>query len=73
MYDKQISTVENSLQNIAAVTDVEAKRKTLYADYHDILSSYLDFSYSHSTNPLDNEVFLELARHYESEFHSDMS
>ncbi|CAF2042364.1 unnamed protein product [Rotaria magnacalcarata] len=73
MYDKQISTVENSLQNIAAVTDVEAKRKTLYADCHDILSSYLDFSYSHSTNPLDNEVFLELARHYESEFHSDMS
>ncbi|CAF2977534.1 unnamed protein product [Rotaria socialis] len=68
MYDKQISTVENSLQNIAAVTDVEAKRKILYADCHDILSSY-----SHSTNPLDNEVFLELARHYESEFHSDMS
>ncbi|CAF5082883.1 unnamed protein product, partial [Rotaria socialis] len=54
MYDKQISTVENSLQNIAAVTDVEAKRKILYADCHDILSSYLDFSYSHSTNPLDN-------------------
>jgi cysteinyl-tRNA synthetase len=33
----------------------------------------LDLNYSHATNPLDNEVFLELARHYESEFYSDMS
>ena len=40
---------------------------------HDMLSSYLDFNYSHATSPLDNAVFLELARHYESEFHKDMS
>jgi cysteinyl-tRNA synthetase len=33
----------------------------------------LDFNYSHTTNPLDNEVFLDLARHYESEFHADMA
>ena len=33
----------------------------------------MDFNYSHTTNPLDNEVFLDLARHYESEYHMDMS
>jgi cysteinyl-tRNA synthetase len=33
----------------------------------------LDFNYSYATNPLDNETFFELARHYESEFHTDMS
>jgi hypothetical protein len=27
MYDKQISSVENSLQNIGGVSDVETKRK----------------------------------------------
>ncbi|CAF2465027.1 unnamed protein product [Rotaria sp. Silwood2] len=73
MYDKQISTVETSFQNINTLSDIEAKRKKLFDDCHDILSTYLDFNYSHTTNPLDNEVFLELARHYESEFHNDMS
>ncbi|CAF0946334.1 unnamed protein product [Rotaria sp. Silwood1] len=73
MYDKQISAVENSLQNINTLSDVETKRKKLFTDCHDILSSYLDVNYSHSTNPLDNEVFLALARHYESEYHNDMS
>ena len=42
-------------------------------DCRDILSSYLDANYSYATNPLDNDVFLALARHYESEFHKDMS
>ncbi|CAF0971316.1 unnamed protein product [Rotaria sordida] len=73
MYDKQISTVENSLQNINTLSDMEAKRKKLFDDCRDILPTYLDFNYSHATNPLDNEVFLTLARHYESEFHNDMS
>lgn len=38
-----------------------------------MLAGYLDANYSHTTNPLDNSIFFELARHYESEFHSDMS
>lgn len=33
----------------------------------------MDSIYSHSENPLSNEIFLELARHFESEYHSDMS
>lgn len=73
MYDKQISTVEEALQNINTVSDSNAKRQKLIEDCRDILPSYLDSIYSHSENPLSNEIFLELARHFESEYHSDMS
>ncbi|CAF3376738.1 unnamed protein product, partial [Rotaria sp. Silwood2] len=72
MYDRQISTVEVLLQNIDTLSDVEIKRQKLFDDCWDILSSYLDFNYSYTTNPLDNEVFLKLARDYEIEFHKDM-
>lgn len=40
---------------------------------HGILATYLDANYSHSENLWENDVFLELARHYESEFHNDMT
>ncbi|CAF0898720.1 unnamed protein product [Adineta steineri] len=73
MYDKQISSVENALQNLHLSSDDEMKRKKLFDDCRDNLATYLDFNHSHTTNPLENEVFLDLARHYESEFHSDMS
>ena len=33
----------------------------------------MDANYSYNENPLDNEIFLDLARHYESEFHNDMA
>ena len=33
----------------------------------------MDFIYDYTINSLDNELFLELARYYESEFHTDMS
>lgn len=39
----------------------------------DILSVYLDSTSGNTTIRLDNEIFLDLARHYEREFHSDMS
>ncbi|CAF1167383.1 unnamed protein product [Adineta ricciae] len=73
MYDKQIESVEKAFQNLHLVSDDEAKRKKLFEDCRDILPSYLDSIYSHVTNPLDNEVFLDLARHYETEFHVDMA
>lgn len=73
MYDKQISVVEASLQNINNLSENDAKRKKLFEDCRDILSPYLDSIYPHTKSPLDNEIFLELARHFESEYHSDMS
>lgn len=73
MYDKQIASVETSFQTIGTITNAEEKRQEFFTSCRDILGGYLDATYSHAENPLDNEVFLDLARHYESEFHNDMS
>ncbi len=32
----------------------------------------MDFNYLYTSNPIDNEVFLELARHYKTKFFNDM-
>jgi len=33
---------------------------------------YLDFNYSHSTNPVNNEIILQLAQNYGTKFFNDM-
>jgi len=73
MYDKQIAAVETALQNLHLSSDDVTKREKFFEGCSNILAPYLDSNYSHTASPLNNEVFLELARHHESEYHSDMS
>ncbi|CAF0927404.1 unnamed protein product [Didymodactylos carnosus] len=78
MYDKQITTVEKStaelkanLQSSKSDHDINLYRTKLLTDSRDILSSYFD-SISGQNLKLDNSIFLDLARLYESEYHNDM-
>ncbi|CAF4063043.1 unnamed protein product [Rotaria sp. Silwood2] len=57
---------------MGTLSDVETKRKTLYAGCYNILSSYLDFNYSHTTDSFDKATLLQYTRELEKKFLNDM-
>ncbi|CAF3374281.1 unnamed protein product [Rotaria sp. Silwood2] len=57
---------------MGTLSDVETKRKILYADCYNILSSYLDFNYSHTTDSFDKATLLQYTRELEKKFLNDM-
>ncbi|CAF2717432.1 unnamed protein product [Rotaria sp. Silwood2] len=73
MYNKQISTAENLLKNIDTLVDVETKRKKLFNDCYDILSSFLNFNYLHTKDPLDEKILLDYTKEFDKKLKADMN
>ncbi|CAF1501089.1 unnamed protein product [Rotaria magnacalcarata] len=66
-------TCENLLRNINTLVDVETKRKKLFNDCYDILSSFLNFYYLHTIDPLEEKILLDYTKEFDKKLKADMS
>ncbi|CAF3450355.1 unnamed protein product [Rotaria socialis] len=66
IYNKPISIAENLLQNINTLVDVETKRKKLFNDCYDILSSFLNFYYLQTIDPPDKKFLLDYTKEFDN-------